>query len=310
MRLVPYIVILSLLSGSTVEAAKRNVYEWLAVAPVVVEGTNLGTYGKYAEFRIDDVLRGEGAVGNVIRVNVRRANRDRNRQVDKDALRFEEQLSYLLLLTPVPTRRADAPPTFEFVRGARGAREVPPEGRDAFLDAARRFVHIQDRNDDLLTWREMSDMLEETNPLLIQTALDQFLKFRRGDADLLGSLRPLLDHPSQLIREDSALLIGQVLERHAGEPYPDRAALQSELVARARGDSAVPVRVAATLGLGGFGEGAVDEILEEIAREDPDQAVRYTAERLMHEREELREDAEPAESEAADGAVRGRGDPN
>jgi hypothetical protein len=310
MRLVPHIVILLLVPWSSVVAASRNVYEWLAVAPVVVEGTNLGTYGKYAEFRIDGVLRGEGLAGDVIRVNVRRANRDRNRQVIKGALRFDEQLAYLLLLRPVPTRKANAPPTFEFVRGARGAREVPPEGRDAFLDAVRRFIGIQDRNNDVLTWRELSAMLDETNPFLIQTALDQLLKFRRGDAGLLGSLRPLLDHPSQLIREDSALLIGQILEHHGNDPLPDRAALQSELVARARRDSAVPVRIAATLGLGRFGEGAVDEILEEIARDDPDQTVRYTAERLLHEREEPREDDEPAGNESAQGRIRGRGDSN
>jgi hypothetical protein len=275
-------------------AAQPNLFEWLALAPVVVAGENLGTYGKYAEFQVEGLLRGEGAPQGVIRVNVRRANRDRNRQVDKEALRFDKGLSYLLLLTPVATRKPDALPTFELVRGARGAREIPPEGGETYLAAVRRFIRIQDRNDDLLTWREMSAMIEETNPILIQTALDQFLKFQRGDSELLGSLRPLLDHPSPLMRERAALLIGQILVRNGTEPLPDGPVLQSELVAKARRDSAVSVRVAATRALNGFDGRAVVEILEEIARADPDQAVRYTAERLIYERRTPRDGGEPA----------------
>lgn len=265
-------------------AAQPNLFEWLALAPVVAAGENLGTYGKYAEFRVDAFLRGEGVSPSVIRVNVRRANRDRNRQVDKEALRFDKGLSYLLLLTPAATRKPDAPPTFELVRGARGAREIPPEGGETLLAAVRRFIRIQDRNDDRLTWREMSAMIEETNPVLIQTALDQFLKFQRGDSGLLGSLRPLLDHPSPSTRERAALLIGQIVARNGTEPIPDGPVLQSELVAKARRDSAVSVRVAATRALNGFRGRTVAEILEEIARADPDQSVRYAAERLIYER--------------------------
>ena len=293
MRLAPCMLtlLLALVPGSG--AAQPNLYEWLALAPVVAAGENLGTYGKYAEFRVDSFLRGEGVSRSVIRVHVRRANRDRNRQVDKEALRFNKGLSYLLLLTPAATRRPDAPPTFELVRGARGAREIPPEGGDTYLDAVRRFIRIQDLNDDLLTWREMSAMIEDTNPVLMRTALDQYLKFQRGDSRQLGSLRPLLDHPSPLMRERAALLIGQILERNGTEPIPHAPVLQSELVAKARRDSAGSVRVAATRALNGFGGRTVVEILEEIARADPDQSVRYTAERLIYERRPPGDGGEP-----------------
>lgn len=294
MRFAPCMVTALLLLAPGSAAAELNLFEWLALAPVVAAGENLGTYGKYAEFQVDGLLRGEGVSQSVIRVNVRRANRDRNRQVDKEALRFDKGLSYLLLLTPAATRKPDAPPTFELVRGARGARMIPPEGGETLLVAARRFIRIQDRNDDRLTWREMSAMIEETNPVLIQTALDQFLRFQRGDSGLLGSLRPLLDHPSPQMRERAALLIGQIIARNGTEPIPDGPVLQSELVAKARRDSAVSVRVAATRALNGFGGRTVAEILEEIARGDPDQAVRYAAERLIYERRMPGEGGDPA----------------
>ena len=265
-------------------AAPPNLYEWLNVAPVVVVAENLGTYGKYTEFRVLSVLRGEQQPEERIRVNVRRANRDRNRNVDKQALRFETGLSYVVLLVPVAVRDPAAPPTFEFVRGVRGAREVPLEGQAAFLGAVERFVRIQERKDDLHTWRELAEMIEETNPVLVETALDMFLKFHRGEDDLLGSLRPLLDHPSNGTRERTAMLIGQIIGRGAPRPVPDAALLQSQLVAKARRDQAVPVRVAATRALDLLPGGNVLLILEEIAREDPDQTVRYTAERLIYDR--------------------------
>ncbi len=276
-------ITLLLLFGPVSVAGSLNLYEWLATAPVVVTGTNVMTYGKYTDFTVDSELRGEMAPGTVFRVNVRRANRDRVRQLDKKALRFDEGRSYVLLLTPAAKQPADAPPTFEFVRGVRGAREIPLEGAAVLLEAVARFVAIQERNDDGYTWRELSRMVEGTNPLLLETALDLFIKFRRGRFDQLGALRPLLDHPSESLRERTALLIGQILDRQREQPVPHRELLQSELVARARRDSAVSVRVAATRALYGLGGETVHDVLKEIAREDPDQNVRYTAERLLYE---------------------------
>ena len=43
----------------TSTAASLNLFEWMAIAPVVVAGENLGTYGKYAQFKVQDVYRGE-----------------------------------------------------------------------------------------------------------------------------------------------------------------------------------------------------------------------------------------------------------
>ena len=283
-----FILIFSLaLVPSTSTAAPLSLYDWMGVAPVIVAGRNHGTYGKYAEFTVEAVYRGEAA--REIKVNVRQANRDRDHFLYKEALRFEEGTSYVLLLAPPATRDPAGRSNFELVRGVRGAREIPLEGGGPFLNAVERFASLQDQRDDRVTWRQLAEMLDETNPILIETALDQFLKFQRGEPRLLGSLRPLLDHPAPELRERTARLIGQVLLRNGEESIPDVGNLQNELVARARRDDAIRVRVAAVQALDHLPRDTVQEILEEIARDDPDQSVRYAAEMLMYDREKREE---------------------
>jgi hypothetical protein len=292
LRRIAALVLALSFTGAPALAAGPNLYEWLATAPVVVAGEHLETNGKHADFRVVETLRGELAADSVIRVNVRRANRDRDRLLDPERLRFDAERSYVLLLTPATKQKAEAPPTFELIRGSRGARQIPLEGGAVLLDALREFVGIQERKDDGHTWRELDRMLEGTNPLALETALAMFLKFGRGRQAQLGSLRPLLEHPSETTRESVALLIGQILARREEGALDDRELLQSELVSRARRDGAVGVRVAALEALHRLGGPQTTRILEEIAREDPDQHVRYAAEKLLYQ---LRPREEPAD---------------
>jgi hypothetical protein len=262
-----------------------NLYEWAAVAPIVAAARSLGEDGRYLELEVEEVLRGvEDLVGQRVRLNLRDANRDRNRELHRFSLKLDAGESFLFLLVPREVKKAGAPPTFDLVRGVEGVRELPAEGREAVLGAVRRFVAIQDLDDDRLVWHELAGMLEETHPILVQTALDQFLKFRRGELEQVGSLLPLLDHPSHQLRERTARLIRQILVQHRGEEIPDRQVLRNELVARARRDGNVGVRMAATEALDGFDDDVVIDILGEIAERDPDQNVRYTAEKIVYER--------------------------
>jgi len=276
-----------------------NLYEWVAVAPDVVAARSLGDNGRYHELRVEEVLRGDpDLVGRRVRLNLRDANRDRDRERHRFSLKLDVDESFLFLLSPRRTKKADALPTFDLARGVEGVRELPPEGREAVLGAVRRFVTVQDLDDDRLVWHELGRMLEETHPILVQTALDQFLKFRRGEVEHVGSLLPLLDHPSHQLRERTARLIKQVLVQNRGEEIPDVQLLRNELVARARRDGNVSVRMAATEALGGFDDDAVVEILGEIAERDPDQNVRYTAEKIVYERIQRRRAKVLAEDDA------------
>jgi hypothetical protein len=256
-----------------------NYYEWVAVADVVVGGTSLGENGRFIEFRVNHVLRGEVQVGATIRIDLKDTNKNRRRSDYPHALKMPEETDFIVVLdSPRPTRSGG--PAFGLARGIRSVRELPIEAQQGLVDAVRMFVEIQNHKDDRVTWRLIGRMLEETNPLAVRNALEQMVKFRRGTLDDLFSLRPLFDHPDPTIREYSALLVGRIIERH-GEDVPDEAALMSELIGLARRDDSVQPRVAATQALAAFGVPRVVTVLDEIASSDPDQNVRYSAEKIL-----------------------------
>ncbi len=278
------LLLLGLLALSTSALPALNLHEWSAVAPIVIAGDVIGDAGKFVEIRISETIRGELSSGEVIRVDVRRSNRDRNREVDVAPLRLDIGSSYLMLLTPQRPRR-DGTVNYGLVRGVRGARELPNEGAEAVLTALRRFVEIQDEVDDRVVWQEMERLLEDTNPIVLEVTLSQFLKFRRGDDEVLLSVRPLLSHPSEIARERAARLIAQILEDES-VALEERKAMQGELAARARRDHSIAVRIAATVALDRLDSESAKTVIREIAETDPSQSVRYTAEKLMLERRE------------------------
>jgi hypothetical protein len=272
-----------------VEVEVRNLYEWSAVAPVVVAGTSLGEDGKHFDFKIQECLRGGLHSGDEIRIDVRTANRTRDRTLYPKALRLDVGVDYVLLLEVVKGRKAKDPVLYGLERGLAGARELPLEGRDAVLDALRTFIKIQEADGEELRWHLLSQELDTNNPLVLGTAIDLYIKFRRGDGELVLGLLPLLDHPRTELRASTARLIGLIVDRHwESGTIPDDEALRAELVSRATRDDAIEVRVAATKALANFPPELVDEVLDQIAESDPEQQVRYTAEliRLEHRRAE------------------------
>ena len=271
----------ALLCVGNAGAAELNAYEWSAVAPVVVLAENLGIHGKTHEILVDFVLRGEVEVGSVLHLNLRRTNRLRNLNADPKPLKVDIGVTYVWLLELDMRYTRPGKPVYELVRGVRGAREVPAEGQEAYLLSMRKFIAIQNMKSDNLIWASFSAMLESISPMELTTALQQFQKFRRGDPELLLSIRPLLDHPDPGIRADTARLVGQILGRHLGRPIPEEETLVSELVSAARRDGSVDVRVAATEALDAIPQPTIVEILEEIARDDPEQLVRYTAQKML-----------------------------
>lgn len=276
------------------EWTELNYYEWTAVAPVVVSGTSLGENGRYTEFRVRHALRGDIEPDQVLRIDLKRANRERRRSNFPFALKMPAESEYLLVLeNPRPAK--DGQPAFQLARGVRSVREIPLESQRGIIDAVTLFLEIQNYKDDRMTWRRMGAMLEESNPIVIATALEQMFKFRRGTLEQLFSVRPLLDHPDAGIREDAARLSGQIIARHGSEDVPEKEAVMAELIGVARRDEMVGSRVAATEALAAFGIARVETVLDEIAASDPDQNVRFQAEKLLLEyrREQQAEAARP-----------------
>jgi HEAT repeat protein len=196
-------------------------------------------------------------------------------------LRLDSGSRYVLLLEAAFVRRKDSATIYRIVRGTHGALPLPSEGEAALIAALERFVAIQDLDSENHRWRELTTMLEDTDPQFLETALDEFLRFRRGTPELIPSVLPILDHPGPALREKAARLAGQILRRYEPAAIPAEEALRAELIARARRDPSVPVRVAATETLGAFAAQEIVGVLQEISADDPNQSVRYTAERIL-----------------------------
>ena len=114
--------ILCLLLSWNAQAARNfNLYEWAAVAPVIVVGTSLGDNGRYHEITVEQTIRGrQDWVGQRFRVNLRDANRDRDRDEHRYSLKLTRGESYLLLLEPRVVKKAGALPTYDLARGVEG----------------------------------------------------------------------------------------------------------------------------------------------------------------------------------------------
>lgn len=282
-----FAAILVLLSALPAMAARKtfNLFEWTATAPIVVEARVLGEEGKYVLVHLETVMRGDLPVGTDVLVNLKEANRDRHRDLYPKPRRVEIGIPYVFLLERSRKQEQQLGKSiYSLVRGIHGVRDLPGEGAERVRAALTAFIQIQDQHSESITWRAFSEMLEQPNPIAIDTALQQFLKFRRGDPELSLSVRPLLDHPVPEIRASAARLVGQIVLTYGHDDVPEEGALRTELFAAARRDPVVEVRVAACEAMQGFSDRAVLAVLEEIADTDPEQEVRYTAEKLLHER--------------------------
>jgi hypothetical protein len=260
--------------------AETNLYEWVSAARLVVAARPERADGRFVEMRVLRVLRG-ASPGQVLWVDRREANRDR--VSGEQALDLKTGRSYLLLLNPAEEQpRSRAPRAFVLARGVEGARPLPTEGSAAVLEAVDRMVRLQDSSASFLPWRDLGGLLDDPNPVLVQTALELFLKFRQGDSELMPTARRLLDHARVEVRRAAADLCATILGRV--REVDDREGVLADLAAIARRDATAEVRVAATAALGRLAGPEVETLLQEIARDDPEQAVRYAAERILYER--------------------------
>jgi len=269
-----------------VDEEELNLYEWTQRAPIVIRATSLGEDGKYVDVLVTEVFRGDVQPEDVLMVDVRQANRERDKILERRAKRLDSTVDFLLLLQEAYIREKDGRKIYTLVRGVYGARALPAESEEVWLRAVERFVEIHEMPSEAQAWRALTMMLEENDPLMLETALQEFTKFRRGDAELLLTVLPILDHPSPLLRQKATVLMGQILDRERGQEFPEQDDVRTGLIARARRDESAPVRVAATEALAVFPGNEIDAVLEQISDDDPDQEVRYAAQMVLLERRE------------------------
>jgi len=276
------LAVLAVTAAAAATAAEPNLYDWLSAAPVVVLARVTNDSERYDEFEALRVARGSVPTGARFLVNPHVANRERI--PNTDALRFETGDTFLLALTPSAKQKEDKLPRYDLLSGVKSARKIPNESVEPFGDAILALAEIQATHDDEKIFRAVRGLLEESNPLLVRTALELLLRYSRAEAADSARVRPLLDHPMPDIRELAARALGQILATHGGTDAQERAEVFGELAARARRDASAVVRVAATESVAASGAQGAEDVLREIARDDPDQSVRYVAERALYER--------------------------
>jgi len=264
------------------EPVYLGLYDWMATAPVVIAADIVADDTKFVKAVPRQAFKGALAAGGTVLVDLRRANRDRD--MGTPALDLEKGRAYLLLLQASPRGKKEPYPVFDLVRGVRGAKPLPAEGSAATIAAVARLAEVQKRGDDDFLWASLPGFLEDENPILVDAALDLYVKFHRETAALIPVVSPLLEHPRPDVRRRAALVLGRTLMRADSADVPERRDVIAELSGRARRDDELTVRRAATAALASLPDAGIDETLRAIARDDPDQNVRFEAEKALFER--------------------------
>jgi hypothetical protein len=267
------------------EPIRLGLYEWMATAPIVIAADIVADDGKLVQAVVRSPIKGGLAPGASVLIDQRQANRDR--ELGVAALDLTKGRGYLVLLKPSTRRKKSPSPVYELVRGLNGARLLPVEGSAATIAAAARLAEVQERRNDEFVWETLPDFLQDENPVLVDEALDLYVKFRRERVNLVPIVQPLLEHPRPDVRRRAALLLGRVLVRAEAGQVAERPRVVAELTGRARRDDDVAVRREATSALAALPDAGIDETLRVIARDDPDQDVRFEAEKSIFERSQV-----------------------
>jgi hypothetical protein len=262
-------------------AEGRNLWEWMNVAPIVALLEVGEQDGGETLAEVERVFHGTIGARSTIALDVRRANRER--PGGARALSLRKGGVYLALLEPSGKRRdPEKRPLYRLVRGVEGVREIPAEGAPAWIEAADRIAAIRALENDPLVWEALGALLAHPNPILMRTGLDAHETFGRGDSALFPSLLPLLSHPAPDVRAEASAVSGICLRRDPDSAGGDAGReIVLRLIALARRDPDSAVRIAATRSLAEVRDAAVGKVLEEVAADDPEQNVRFEAERLL-----------------------------
>jgi hypothetical protein len=263
---------------------RLSLYEWMATAPIVIAADILADDGKFVQAVTRAPIKGGLSVDTVVLVDLRQANRDREPGVAASDL--VKGRGYLLLLTASTRGKKEPYQVFDLVRGVKGSKELPVEGSAATIAAAARLAKIQERENDAFLWASLPDLLQDENPFLVDAALDLYVKFRRESVGLVPVLQPLMEHPRPDFRRRAVLLLGRILAKTGATELPERPEIIAELTGRARRDDDVAARREAVAALAPLPDTGIDETLRAIAHDDPDQDVRFEAEKSASERSE------------------------
>ncbi|MCZ6747055.1 MAG: HEAT repeat domain-containing protein [Acidobacteria bacterium] len=269
---------LGLLLPGMPAAAPGSLYERLAYADLVVHVRTLDGTLRLAECQVKEVLKGSYE-GDKLFVAFRSDNTQRENF--RDRIVFMDEQESILLLTPVldSLGHPRAPNRFRLVGKLAGKIDLPQEGAQATIDAVRRLSAIQNLTDIHQIWAAYRLLILETNPILVETGFSQILKFRLGNPEMVPTLLDFLDSRDDRFRRDALQVQTQIFRKSRRDQAPlgNEDHVVARLLTVAMEDPAPAVRVAAVQALNAYGRPDVLAALQQVARDDPSQFVRYEA---------------------------------
>jgi hypothetical protein len=263
---------------------ETTLYEKPALSDLVVRGKVVRGDLRLAEVEIEEVLKGTYDRSSLF-VVFRLDNFTRKSWEEKVLFRNGEPV--LLFLVPFEKESGEKPfpDRFSLARGVQGKVDLPAEGAAAILDATRRFVRVQAQTDIEQSRRDLLGFLKDPNPLVVEAGLQEVHRLRLGGVGSVPELLNLLNHPSPGFRHGVLRILGQILAGRAGgqTPLANEDHIVSLVLGHAREDESEEVRIEAVRALETRGKRDVVAVLEQIARTDPRQKVRFQAGLAVYE---------------------------
>ena len=268
---------------ATADLIQLSLYEKPSESNLVVRGRVRRGDLRLAEIEVEEILKGVYDRPTLLIV-FRLDNFARKPWEDKVVFRNGEPV--LLFLNPFEKESGERPhpDRFTLVRGIQGKVELPPEGSAAILEAVRRFIHVQAQTDIQATTQDLRAFLSDPNPLVAEAGLQQVHRLRLGAPRSVRVLLPLLDHPVPDFRSGALRILAQIFE---DRPRWDDVLAEEDhavdrILLRAREDEDAAVRSEAVRTLEERGKRDVLAAIEQIARQDPTQQVRFQAELAVY----------------------------
>jgi hypothetical protein len=260
------------------ERIELDLYEKIALAPLVVRARLESAPQRLARMQVLEVVKGE-YTAPTLDIVYRLANFER--PYGQEKIVFEEGEEMLLFLVPAEDwrgRKVD-PGRFILFKGPDGKLVLPVEGRQAWLDAARRLAPLASLRDSADLFAALSGLLREKNPILLQIGLRQARKHGFGGEEVAEAVLELVRRQDTPFRAEALELAAEMVERPARGSRT--LALRDHLVgiATAIADEAPEpaVRRAAVRLLASDATPAARAKLQAISELDPSQDVRYEA---------------------------------
>jgi hypothetical protein len=259
-------------------AAPETLYERLAYTDMVVHVRTLDGTLRLAECQVLEVLKGSYA-GDKLFIAFRTDNTQRENF--RDRIDFMDGQESILLLAPVldSLGHPRAANRFRLVGKLGGKIDLPQEGAQATLDAVRRLSAIQNLTDIHQIWAAHRLLILATNPILVETGFSQILKFRLGNPEMVPTLLEFLDSQDDSFRRAALQVQTQIFSKSRRDQAPlgNEDHVVARLLTVALEDPTPEVRVAAVQALNAYGRPDVLAALQQVARDDPSQSVRYEA---------------------------------